>query len=174
MGASAYHDEYYQRNREKLIARRKAHYLAHRDEILAKQREYTINNADRIRASRARRMDAIRAQRREFMRSARGRFVSYKSDAKRRGIPFHLTREVFERLALQPCHYCGRSLLQMGLDRVINEVGYIDDNVVSCCGDCNRAKRKMTKMEFIDLCCRVSRRHGGSNEQPGRDMPGEC
>lgn len=44
-----------------------------------------------------------------------------------------------------------------GLDRYDNEIGYEETNVVSCCFDCNSAKRTMhgddylrQRQEFID------------------------
>lgn len=42
-----------------------------------------------------------------------------------------------------------------GIDRVDNNSGYSLSNCVPCCSDCNRAKREMTKEQYIALCKRV-------------------
>lgn len=69
-----------------------------------------------------------------------------------------------ERLILSNCEYCGRAPMggtnsgfvkRNGIDRVNNDLGYIIENCVPCCKDCNRAKRCMTLTEFdewITLC----------------------
>lgn len=35
-----------------------------------------------------------------------------------------------------------------GIDRVNNDLGYINNNVVSCCKTCNLAKSSLTLIEF--------------------------
>lgn len=62
-----------------------------------------------------------------------------------------LTRDVIEQLVTSSCFYCGRppeicgsrgaeNSKRMGLDRVNNDVGYVSNNVVPCCFQCNRVK----------------------------------
>jgi hypothetical protein len=49
-----------------------------------------------------------------------------------------LTREDFNELIIGDCVYCGRSPSSwFGIDRIIPELGYVIDNVVPCCFDCN-------------------------------------
>lgn len=82
-------------------------------------------------------------------------------DAKGRGNKWELTRGQLRALTKQPCHYCGTEPMQCmrtanstgayiynGLDRVDNNLGYTIDNVVACCGHCNKAKNTMTIKEF--------------------------
>lgn len=40
------------------------------------------------------------------------------------------------------CHYCGQHIETLGssLDRKDSDKGYTLDNVVPCCGDCNKVK----------------------------------
>ena len=105
-------------------------------------------------------------------------FCQYRWNANKRGIPFELSEERFIRLTIQPCQYCGdppanpsycggnstpqtfeRSLyIYNGIDRVDNGRGYILDNCVPCCKQCNRAKTSMTVDEFLTWVARVHKR----------------
>jgi len=89
--------------------------------------------------------------------------LGYKRHAKDRGLIWELTREECQNLIEQPCHYCGRIKTNLkitknckegyrynGIDRVDNTKGYVKNNVVSCCNICNRAKRDLTKEEFLE------------------------
>ena len=94
----------------------------------------------------------------------------YLHNAQVRGYDWALSKGDFRALTSQPCHYCGaqphQSISQIrpdlngdyiynGLDRVDNARGYVADNVVPCCGICNRAKDDMTRAEFIAWARRV-------------------
>lgn len=72
------------------------------------------------------------------------RFSRAKGSAKNRELEFTLTFEQYEALIALPCFYCngelGISRTGIGLDRLDNSKGYTIDNVVSCCGDCNRTR----------------------------------
>ena len=71
-----------------------------------------------------------------------GQFSGAKSIAKQRGLAFGISREDYYILRVQPCHYCGYPLAEsgVGLDRLDSALGYVLDNVVPCCDDCNRCK----------------------------------
>lgn len=87
-----------------------------------------------------------------------------KRNARIRGVEFHLSDDDVRELLTRPCHYCGQepsqgggvaatrqlngNFLYNGLDRMDNSCGYTADNVVPCCGVCNRAKLTMTVEEF--------------------------
>lgn len=90
-------------------------------------------------------------------------FNVYLHGARQRGLTFELTKEQFAALTKQTCHYCGSSPMQErilsqcngsymynGIDRIDNDQGYVIDNVVPCCGFCNKAKGKKTYQEFTD------------------------
>lgn len=88
---------------------------------------------------------------------------TYKGSASKRKIKFELTLEKFLELCTSSCFYCGREpsfvqsakygwgedFIYNGIDRVDNNIGYNDGNVVSCCRDCNIAKRNKTLKEFV-------------------------
>jgi len=89
---------------------------------------------------------------------------SYKRNAKIKGYEFELTDEQIKKLFKGTCFYCGRepyntiskknhygNYTYNGIDRKINTVGYIMDNVVSCCSQCNFLKNSYNIDDFINL-----------------------
>lgn len=93
--------------------------------------------------------------------SLRGKYMGYKREAKARNYSFSLTEEDFSQFWQKPCYYCGGSINTIGLDRVNNDEGYFVDNIVSCCTDCNIAKRSRTKEEYIKHCIKIAKRFEG-------------
>ena len=103
---------------------------------------------------------------------ARRIWKNYAYQSKARNLSFSLTEGQFAALIVQPCFYCGNHPAQRGafihkpykiyetfvyngLDRTDNSKGYTPDNVVPCCGVCNRNKGKMSSQEFISWVRRV-------------------
>src|SRR5215471_19368828 len=74
------------------------------------------------------------------------RFARLKQKARQRGIPLELTREQWESVVAQPCHYCDGPLAPTGygLDRKDTRGPYTLANVVPCCQQCNRRKECQT------------------------------
>lgn len=97
--------------------------------------------------------------RKGYQDTPRAKYLSYRATAKCRGLEFTLTFEQFMEFWQKPCHYSGRAIKTVGLDRVDNSVGYVYGNVVSCCEDVNRAKRQLSKEDFIALCRDIVRTH---------------
>lgn len=88
-------------------------------------------------------------------------YSEYKRSAMERNYAWELSMEQFEKLTKGNCYYCDRpphkekrgcngNYKYNGIDRVNNELGYITNNVVSCCKTCNRAKDVMSEKEFIE------------------------
>lgn len=88
---------------------------------------------------------------------------SYLKGAKKRELPWKLSRDYFDTLITQECHYCGSpgtlkckeykngtkySIKLNGVDRVDNGKGYTEDNCVPCCTICNHAKWKLSVEDF--------------------------
>jgi hypothetical protein len=66
---------------------------------------------------------------------------SYKERAKKKKVPFDLSKEDFDVLTKGECAYCHRSPdTWFGIDRVVPILGYVLGNVISCCCDCNTDK----------------------------------
>ena len=76
----------------------------------------------------------------------------YVKGAKKRGIHFALSKTLFESLIVKPCFYCNdkKEGEVNGIDRVDNQKGYIEENVVPCCETCNVLKGSQHPQEFID------------------------
>jgi len=100
---------------------------------------------------------------------------SYKVGAKTRGLEFALTDEHLNCLFQDNCHYCGSSpsfvrrgrggygdYTYNGMDRLDNSKGYVEDNVVSCCFICNRAKLDLPLDQFLAWVKRLSHHQRGA------------
>lgn len=100
------------------------------------------------------------------------KFSAYKTDAKSRNLDFFLTKERFRKLTQQNCFYCGRkpssicinsgthgAFVYNGIDRVDNNIGYTEDNCVSCCKIYNRAKSDIHYDEFLEYLHGISRKY---------------
>jgi 5-methylcytosine-specific restriction endonuclease McrA len=101
--------------------------------------------------------------------SFNGLFSHYVRSAKYRGYEWALSKDQFRSITVQCCSYCGSKPSQShlthksaygeyiytGVDRVDNSRGYEIDNVVPCCGTCNRAKGAMSSEEFLEWVDRV-------------------
>lgn len=83
------------------------------------------------------------------------RRTSIKSNARKRGLAYKLSREQFMSFWQKPCTYCGDVIETIGLDRVDNAKGYVMGNVVPCCGVCNSMKSNKTIEEFLARCRRI-------------------
>lgn len=83
-------------------------------------------------------------------------FNTYKFGAKYRKINFELTEEFLFNIIQQNCFYCDKqpsntkktTIIEFkynGIDRVDNDVGYINSNCVPCCDSCNFSKKSVNK-----------------------------
>lgn len=69
-------------------------------------------------------------------------YQMYKRGAKKRNLDFCLTQSEFETIIQQQCYYCGEKPKKYnGIDRFDSQKGYILDNCVPCCEQCNFMKR---------------------------------
>lgn len=105
------------------------------------------------------------------------KYEKCKLGALNRGLQFDLSESEFFIVATLPCSYCGclpkeeqyrttgvgKSAVKVmsgvcihGIDRIDNRLGYVLGNLAPCCGDCNRAKGRLTVNEFKSL---VARQH---------------
>jgi len=129
-----YQKTYYQRNKEAIKKRRKKrypkYYKTHKIEIAEKAMIRYL--------------------------TPEGRLSAYKAGAKRRNLEFTLTMEDFKKYWKKPCSYCGNEIETIGLDRIDNSKGYIKDNIISCCSECNTMKRTMTQEHFIEKVKRIT------------------
>lgn len=90
-------------------------------------------------------------------------FSAYKRRAKVKNRDFHLTEKEFKTLIFQNCYYCGikpstltrsnyrdkDTILNNGIDRIDSSQGYILNNCVTCCKDCNYLKNDLSSDQFF-------------------------
>ena len=99
-----------------------------------------------------------------------GLLAKYKRHAEQREVVWALTDERFKELTLSSCYYCGAPPKQVcgkhskigvflynGVDRVNSSVGYVEGNVVPCCGLHNKMKGTLSQSEFIAACKQVAK-----------------
>ena len=104
--------------------------------------------------------------RESFVRQMRER---YQRHAERRGYSWSLTDEQVDSYLAGKCFFCGieplwrnrqggsvGAFFYNGIDRLANHLGYFPENCVSCCGDCNIAKKGRSVHDFIKWIHRVA------------------
>lgn len=93
-------------------------------------------------------------------------YASYKRGAKDRGLDFEISKIDFKQLTKANCYYCNSepknicsnngkgnfygNYIYNGIDRVDNNKGYIERNIVTCCFVCNKMKSIMSHDDFLD------------------------
>lgn len=80
------------------------------------------------------------------------------------GIELRITRQEYERLIIEnqnKCHYCTAELSTHGycLDRKDSRVGYLLDNVVTCCSFCNAFKLDVIKYDEARIMIAILQRY---------------
>lgn len=129
---------WYAKNKDQQKARVKAWTDTHQDELKEWRKEYYKANKVKL---------SIRAT---------------KAGAKRRGLDYLLPDALAEDLMTDACFYCGNAEEVNGIDRVDNFKGYLEDNVVTACKWCNRAKHVRTRAEFETWAHRLVANLSGS------------
>ena len=95
--------------------------------------------------------------------ASRNRVIgNYKNNARHKNLEYNLTNEKIINLFQANCYYCGtepKSIYHSknyngdykynGIDRLNNDQGYIENNVVSCCSKCNYIKNKHNHDDFV-------------------------
>lgn len=95
-------------------------------------------------------------------------YAQYRLKAKIRNFDFQLSFQEFLSFIVRPCYYCGvlesnthknthaKEIYKYnGIDRLDSNKGYILDNCVPCCKNCNKAKLGMTDLNFLEWVERV-------------------
>lgn len=77
--------------------------------------------------------------------------VDSKGSDKKHGRENDLTRDFVQRTIQCGCSYCGETELRITLDRIDNNKGHLQNNVVAACIRCNYARGSMPYEAW--LCC---------------------
>jgi hypothetical protein len=107
-----------------------------------------------------------------------------KGNAKTRDLLWSLDDEIVKVLMSVQCIYCGQSpkqkhprypdVLYNGLDRIDSSRGYEINNVVPCCGRCNKAKNDMSLEEFKALVVNIYEHSCAPHPPDRRKMQERC
>ena len=91
--------------------------------------------------------------RREQWKLSKGRYAQLKSRIKRKGFSYIMSEDNYFKIVRENCYYCGfkhwGAEKGVGLDRLDNTLEYIESNVVSCCGNCNRSRADIHNPEVF-------------------------
>lgn len=83
------------------------------------------------------------------------KYFAAKKFASKKNKPFTIDEKQYKELLDCGCYYCGTQNLEMygiSLDRIDNNKGYTEENVVACCGKCNRLRGdQLTVEETLEL-----------------------
>lgn len=101
-------------------------------------------------------------------------YKEYRSKAADRKLKFDLSFMLFMSLVLQNCHYCNAEPRKMrhrcrrkdsplrnsyipvnGIDRMQNNIGYIESNCVPCCPTCNFMKQEHNYDVFLSIVSKI-------------------
>lgn len=87
----------------------------------------------------------------------KGRYTRARVQAIGRGLCWEISEEFFVKNIALPCFYCNDTTGKTGssLDRIDNTAGYLESNVVPCCGQCNKFRRRFVSLDemvaIVDL-----------------------
>lgn len=87
-------------------------------------------------------------------------YTNLKNRAEKKELEFSITKDELKRLSKLPCYYCNKveqneyktyhstnSYFYNGLDRINNSKGYTINNVLTCCGICNKIRGNWLTIE---------------------------
>lgn len=177
-----YHKQYYQNNKEKLAEQHAGYYQNNKEKIAEQQAEYRQNNKDKIVKQRAEyyqnnkektlerraeyrqnNKEKIAKQRIIYEATPRGRakmlLNNYKFSDKtyNRGECTLTADWIVEHIFNQPCHYCGKTdWKELGCDRIDNSLPHTQDNVVTCCTECNAKKARYSYDEYMKMIGKIA------------------
>jgi len=98
--------------------------------------------------------------------SLKSKLKDYQKDAKRDNKIWNLTEKDAYSLYSMPCHYCGdlpkiKEGKCNGIDRInSDEKEYNINNIIPCCGMCNRMKRVLNYNDFLKIVEHVATFNG--------------
>lgn len=92
----------------------------------------------------------------------------YRIKSKYRNLSFNINPFIFRLMLKSNCYYCGAApsnvrktarsdkfVVVNGIDRIDNNIGYEENNIVPCCTICNQAKHTLTKDTFLNWVNRI-------------------
>lgn len=88
----------------------------------------------------------------KYNQTIQQKYKSYAKKAYKRNFNFDLTIEEFAKLTRNKnCYLCNDFYKIIGIDRIDSKKGYVKNNCLSCCTDCNYAKLNTPLKDFYKL-----------------------
>lgn len=85
-------------------------------------------------------------------------YCKYKYRANKKNLEFSISKDDFDNLTRQNCYICNKPKTDShsnGIDRYDNTKGYVESNVMPCCGECNYMKSNLDYNAFIDKLLKI-------------------
>lgn len=159
--------EYRAKHREEINARTRERYKTNpefRKQSLKEAKQWKENNRERYNDNQNRWFSANLDKVKEYRRKKpeMTRYFMIRSAAKKRNIPFTITKDEFKKLwySTDNCEYCKKPIMQgigngyqknnRSFDRKDNTKGYELSNLVVCCYLCNRIKND--EFSYDEMC----------------------
>lgn len=116
-------------------------------------------------------------------------YQEYKENARKRSIEFNISFETFNNTIIENCYYCGSeptevsnrfktrqdkkqiTLKQNGIDRLNNNLGYVINNIVTCCSKCNLMKNIYSVDDFLNHVYKITKYNESSTTIPQGSTP---
>lgn len=146
----SYFKEYNEKNKEEIKVKKKKYYEANKEKVKNYNKDYRQNNKERIKNQTKEYRETNKEYIKIYRKTLKPKFSFYKASAKKRNIEFKLTLEEFEFFWQKNCYYCNRSIDTIGLDRIDSSIGYIPENIRSCCARCNTMKLDSTEEQWYE------------------------
>lgn len=87
----------------------------------------------------------------KYRETPKGRLAYLKTHVKHRKLECSLTVPEYAEIIKSNCYYCGCNIFNSsygyGLDRIDNSKGYEINNVLPCCGECNKLRMDRLSVE---------------------------
>jgi hypothetical protein len=112
---------------------------------------YLQHNANVMKNWRDRNPEKMEEANRKRRESLEAHYKIYQRSARLKKLKFEFSEEEFKELVVKPCYYC--NIIDEkgfgGIDRMNQQVGYIQSNSVSCCAMCMWMKGSLDSATFI-------------------------
>ena len=162
MDKKLYQKQYYNDNKEAINKRLKSHYETNKEKINEQKKQYYIRNEKKVREQQKQyyinNKEKIKLKSKEYTAknsiNPQYIFKVYRRSAEKRGFEFNISLDFLTDIIKKPCIYCNK-IESMGIDRINNDVGYVESNCAPCCTKCNRMKLDYTLDEFKEHITKI-------------------